>query len=128
MLAAVRRQGAAGESAVAAALLTRSGHVACLSDGTAQGFLWRGGVVTKLVPMERSGAWPTGLQTKSGPMIQGDRYVLCNDALLHALGEAGAGALLGADDDAPAERMVLAAMAAGAVGALVAVTIQMVQV
>ena len=61
-------------------------------------------------------------------MIQGDRYVLCNDALLNALGEVVTGALLGADEDAPAERMVLAAMAAGAAGALVAVTIQMVHV
>ena len=81
---------------------------------TARGYLWRSGQLKPLSPGERT------------PVQPNDRFILCTAGLLHALGDAALAHIVAADEDAPAERLVLAALAANATGAVAAITIEVV--
>lgn len=54
----------------------------------------------------------------------GDRFLLCSDGLTKAIGEPEIASLLGADEDGPAERLVLAALRHNATDNVTAVTVQ----
>lgn len=99
--------GVPGEATLAAA----GDGLVYTASPSVHGFLWRSGVVRPLQPGERVGSQP------------GDRYVLCTAGVLGALGEADLARLMAADEDAPAERLVLAALAARATGDVAAITV-----
>lgn len=68
------------------------------------------------------------LEKWSGKLLLDDRLMLCSDGLCKTLSDAEIADLLGADEDAMAERLVLAALAAGVTDNVTAVTIQIVAV
>lgn len=60
-------------------------------------------------------------------MLPGDRFLLCSDGLFKVLGPGEAATLLGSDEDAPAERLLLAALARRADDNVTAVTVEVLQ-
>jgi protein phosphatase/serine/threonine-protein phosphatase Stp1 len=59
-------------------------------------------------------------------LFPGDRFLLCSDGVTKCLDEPLIAGILGADDDAPAERLILAALARHATDNITAVTVQVV--
>lgn len=125
-------------------LLARDGHFVCLWAGDSRAYLLREGalvpltrdhslvrelvdagaigaaeaerhphanVITRAVGAEANGV---ELDKVTGELQARDCFLLCSDGLTKALDEAEIGALLGAADDGPAERFVMAALARGA--------------
>lgn len=124
-----------------AVLVARDGHFACLWAGDSRAYLLRGGrmeqvtrdhslvqglvdagaitaaaaerhphanVITRAVGADG----PFELDKRSGALHPGDRLLLCTDGLTKCLPDDAIAALLAADEDTPAERLVLAALAA----------------
>lgn len=135
-------------------LLARDAHFACLWAGDSRAYLLRGGdmrqvthdhsVVQELmdsgalaqdkalthpyanVITRAVGADDEALELDkiTERMLPGDRFLLCSDGLFKALAEHDAAALLASDEDAPAERLVLAALARKAEDNVTAVTVE----
>lgn len=136
-------------------LLARDGHFACLWAGDSRAYLLRGGhlspitrdhslvqdlvdsgaitaaaaerhphanVITRAVGIDG----PFELDKRSGALHAGDRLLLCTDGLTKCLADSAIEALLAADEDTPAERMVLAALAAGVSDNVTAVSVEVV--
>ena len=135
-------------------LLARNNHFACLWAGDSRAYLLRAGIFTQVSrdhslvqDLVESGAISAdqaeghphanvitravgaemesfGLDKRSGPLQPGDRLLLCSDGLCKTLSDTAMAAILGGDEDAPAERLVLAALAAQANDNVTAVTIE----
>lgn len=136
-------------------LLARDGHFACLWAGDSRAYLLRAGVLTQLtrdhslvrelvdagtlsaedaeghpranVITRAVGAEVTEIELDkvTGELMLGDRLLLCSDGLTKAVADAGIDAVLAADEDGPAERLVLAALACRAGDNVTVVTVTM---
>ena len=137
-------------------LLVRDDHFACLWAGDSRAYLLRGGALMRVTrdhsvvqDLVESGAISADeaeghphanfitravgadaelldLEKRTGLLLPGDRLLLCSDGLCKTLPEAQMSHLLGIDEDAGAERLVMAALAAGADDNVTAVTIEVV--
>ncbi|WP_254070314.1 PP2C family serine/threonine-protein phosphatase [Acidisphaera sp. L21] len=135
-------------------LLVRGDHFACLWAGDSRAYMLRGGVLVQVSrdhslvqEMVESGNITSAeaeghphaniitravgaeiesfeLDKRSGKLLPGDRLLLCSDGLCKVLSDLEIERQLGRDDDAPAERLVLAALAAKANDNITAVTIE----
>ena len=122
-------------------LLARDDHFACLWAGDSRAYLLREGRMVQVTrdhslvqDLVDSGAitaaeaerhphsniitravgvdGPFELEKRSGELRPGDRLLVCSDGINKCLPDAAIEAMLAADEDTPAERMVLAALAA----------------
>ncbi len=139
-------------------LLARDEHFACLWAGDSRAYLLRAGKLVQisrdhslvqdlvdsgaLAPAEAEGHPHANVITRalgadmpeleldkrSGTLLPGDRLLMCSDGLFKALTEDAIAELLGADEDALAERLILAALTAQATDNVTAVAIQVVPV
>ena len=66
------------------------------------------------------------LERRSGQLLPGDRLLLCSDGLCKTLSVEHMTIVLAADEDAMAERLVLAALAAQVNDNVTAVTVEIV--
>ena len=137
-------------------LLARDGHYACLWAGDSRAYLLRAGKLVQISrdhslvqDLVDSGALAAAeaeghphanvitralgvdlpefeLDKHSGALLPGDRLLMCSDGLSKALTDAAMADLLGADEDALAERLVLAALTAQATDNVTAVAVQVV--
>jgi serine/threonine-protein phosphatase Stp1 len=137
-------------------LLARDGHFACLWAGDSRAYLLRGGAMVQVTrdhslvqDLVESGAITAAeaerhphanvitravgadsemldLEKRTGRLMPGDRLLLCSDGLCKTLSEAELCALLAMDEDAAAERLVLAALSAAVTDNVTAVTIEVV--
>jgi serine/threonine-protein phosphatase Stp1 len=138
-------------------LVARDDHFACLWAGDSRAYLLRGGTLTRVTrdhslvqDLVDSGAITEAasekhphanvitraigasteildLEKRTGRLMPGDRFLLCSDGVCKTLADAQLGTLLGADDDAGAERLIMAALAAEANDNVTAVTIEIVR-
>ncbi len=135
-------------------LLARDDHFACLWAGDSRAYLLRGGdlmevtrdhslvhalVESGTISAEEAAHHPHAniitravgadcdvldLEKRTGPLMAGDRLLLCSDGLCKTLPKAQLAELLGgAPDDNAAERLVMAALAAQVSDNVTAVTI-----
>ncbi len=151
---AARRGAGAIIATTLVVILARDDHFACLWAGDSRAYLLRGGVLMQLSSdhslvqeLVNSGAITANeaeghphanvitravgadidvfeLDKRSGELLPRDRLLLCSDGLCKTLPEAEIARLLDADEDAPAERLVLAALTAHASDNVTAVTIE----
>ena len=138
------------------ALMARDDHYACLWAGDSRAYLLRGGVLTPItrdhslvqslvetgaIAAADAAAHPHAnvitralgadldvfeLERCSGKLLPGDRLMLCSDGLCKTLSDVAITAVLAADEDAIAERLVLAALAAEVDDNVTAVTIEII--
>ncbi len=139
------------------ALLIRDGHFACVWAGDSRAYLWRRGALTRLTrdhslveELVQAGTITEAeaehhphanvitralgadlealeLDKSRGPLETGDRLLLCSDGLSKVLPASALAAILAEDEDAAAERLVLAALTAGTTDNVTAVTIELPQ-
>ena len=139
-------------------LLARDEHFACLWAGDSRAYLLRVGKLVQISrdhslvqDLVDSGALAAAeaeghphanvitralgvdlpeveLEKRAGTLLPGDRLLMCSDGLSKALTDATIADLLGADEDASAERLILAALTAQATDNVTAVAIQVVPV
>lgn len=151
---AARRGEGALIATTAVVLLVRNDHFACLWAGDSRAYLLRGGALVQVsrdhslvqdlvesgaITADQAEGHPHAnvitravgagtealeLEKRSGALYAGDRLLLCSDGLCKTLPDAAIALLLGTDEDAPAERLVLAALAAHASDNITAVTIE----
>ena len=151
---AARRGAGAMIATTIVVILARDDHFACLWAGDSRAYLLRGGVLVQISSdhslvqeLVDSGAITASeaeghphanvitravgadtdafeLDKRSGELLPGDRLLLCSDGLCKTLPDSEIARLLAADEDAPAERLVLAALTAHASDNVTAVTIQ----
>ncbi len=137
-------------------VMARDDHYACLWAGDSRAYLLRGGVLTQVtrdhslvqglveagaIAAEDAAGHPHAnvitraigadldvfeLERCSGKLLPGDRFMLCSDGLCKTLAAAEITALLAADEDAMAERLILAALAAAVDDNVTAVTVEIV--
>ena len=137
-------------------LLARDDHYAFLWVGDSRGYLLRDGQLTQLTKdhslvqelvdagvitsaqMEGhphanvitravgSDADELDIEKVTGKLMLGDRLLLCSDGVTKLMGDHDLAALLGRDEDAPAERLILAALARHASDNVTAVTVEIV--
>lgn len=149
--------GGAIVASTVAVLLARDAHFACLWAGDSRIYLLRGGVFRQVTrdhslvqELVDSGALAEDeahrhphanvitravgadepvldLDKVTERLLPGDRLLLCSDGLFKALAEGDAAAVLGSDEDSPAERLLLAALAGRADDNVTAVTVQVVE-
>ncbi len=141
-------------ASTAVVLLSRNDHFACLWAGDSRAYLLRQGrlvpisndhslvqelvdagtlseaeaethphanVITRAIGADLDAL---ELEKRSGALHCGDRILLCSDGLSKTLPHADLQSILAVDEDAPAERLVLAALALGATDNITAVTIE----
>ena len=138
-------------------LLARNDHFACLWAGDSRAYLLRDGAFSQLsrdhslvqslvdsgaIAAEEADGHPHAnvitravgadldtfeLEKRSGRLHTGDRLLLCSDGLCKTLTDPEIGAILGSNEDSPAERLVLAALAAQATDNVTAVTIEILE-
>lgn len=137
-------------------VLARDGHFACLWAGDSRAYLLRDGelsqvtrdhslvqelfeagaitedeieghphanVITRAVGAD---AGTLDLEKCSDRLLAGDRLLMCSDGLCKTLPDAEIAGLLAADEDAAAERLVMAALVRGATDNVTAVLVQVV--
>jgi protein phosphatase/serine/threonine-protein phosphatase Stp1 len=140
-------------------LVARAGHFACLWAGDSRAYLLRGGVLQQIsrdhslvqelvdagairpedaekhpranVITRAVGAnsEPFELDKVSGPILAGDRFLLCSDGLCKTLAEAELASLLGGDTVTPlSEKMIAAALARKVNDNVTAVVIEAVEI
>lgn len=80
-----------------------------------------GNVITRAIGADGDGF---ELDKRTGRLHPGDRLLLCSDGLSKCLPESALHAMLALDEDAAAERLVLAALAASATDNVTAVTVE----
>ena len=134
-------------------LLARDDHFACLWAGDSRAYLLRDGHIVQVtrdhslvqdlvdsgvITMAEAERHPHAnvitravgvdgtleLEKRSGELRPGDRLLVCSDGLTKCLPDLDIGAMLAADEDTPAERMVLAALAAKVNDNVTAVAVQ----
>ncbi len=138
-------------------LLAREEHCACLWAGDSRAYLLRGdefrqvtrdhslvqelvdsgvlaeddaeghphaNVITRAVGADADGL---ELDKVTEKLLPGDRLLLCSDGLFKAVAESEVAAVLGSDEDSPAERLLLAALACGATDNVTAVAVELVE-
>ncbi len=138
-------------------LLAREEHFACLWAGDSRAYLLRGGefrqitrdhslvqelvdsgvlaedeaeghphanVITRAVGADADGL---ELDKVTERLLPGDRLLLCSDGLFKAVAESDVASVLGSDEDLPAERLLLAALAGGAEDNVTAVTVELLE-
>ncbi len=135
-------------------LLVRDDHFACLWAGDSRAYLCRGGALTRLTrdhslveELLDDGAITAAeaehhphanvitravgadsdtleLDKRTGRLESADKVLLCSDGLCKTLPDQAIAALLADDEDAAAERLVLAALTAQATDNVTAVTIE----
>ncbi len=136
-------------------LLAREEHFACLWAGDSRAYLLRGGelrqvtrdhslvqelvdsgvlaadaaeghphanVITRAVGADEAAL---ELDKVTERLLPGDRLLLCSDGLFKALPESDVAAMLGSDEDLPAERLLLAALACQATDNVTAVAVEL---
>ena len=124
-------------------LIARDDHFACLWAGDSRAYLLRAGTLTRVTrdhslvqDLVDSGAITEAvgadseildLEKRTGRLMPGDRFLLCSDGVCKTLADAALGALLGADEDAGAERLIMAALTAQANDNVTAVTVEIVR-
>ncbi len=153
--AARRGQGAVVATTVVV-LLARDGHFACLWAGDSRAYLLRAGKLVQIsrdhslvqdlvdagaLAATEAESHPHAnvitralgadtdefeLDKRAGTLLPGDRLLMCSDGLFKALSDDAMADLLGADEDALAERLILAALTAQATDNVTAVTVQVV--
>lgn len=126
------------------ALLMRDEHFACLWAGDSRAYLLRAGTLTQItrdhslvrelvdagsLSADDAEGHPraniitravgaevdeVGLEKVTGELLSGDRFLLCSDGLTKIIADTEVGAVLTAEEDGPAERLVMAALAGGA--------------
>ena len=137
-------------------VMARDDHYACLWAGDSRAYLLRDGILTQVtrdhsmvqglvdsgaISAEEAEDHPYAnvitralgadldvfeLERCTGKLLPGDRLMLCSDGLCKTLPAADIATLLGADEDAMAERLVLAALAAKVDDNVTAVTVEIV--
>jgi protein phosphatase/serine/threonine-protein phosphatase Stp1 len=135
-------------------LIARREHFACLWAGDSRAYVSRAGTLTRLTrdhslveelvetgaitPAEAehhpranvitravgSDAEALDLEKRTGTLAPGDRILLCSDGLCKTLPDPVLAAMLALDEDSPAERLVMAALAAGVTDNVTALTIE----
>jgi serine/threonine-protein phosphatase Stp1 len=133
-------------------LLARDDHYACLWAGDSRAYLLRGGRLRQLtrdhslvqemfdagaisaaeaehhpaanIITRAVGAETLELDKVTGPLYAGDRLLLCSDGVFKALTERNIAELLAAGQDAPAERLLVAALGQQADDNITVVTIE----
>ena len=151
-----RRGNGAVLATTVVAVMARDDHFACLWAGDSRIYLLRGGQLAQISrdhslvqEMVDSGALspedainhphanvitraigadiePLELEKRSGELLRGDRLMLCSDGLCKTLDDTALAVIMAADEDAIAERLVLAALAAKATDNVTAVVIEVV--
>jgi protein phosphatase/serine/threonine-protein phosphatase Stp1 len=136
-------------------LIARDDHFACLWAGDSPAYLLRGDVLTKITrdhslvqDLVESGIITEAeavnhrqaniitravgadqesleLDKRTGPLMPGDRLLLCSDGLSKTLSAGEIAELLSLEDGADAERLVTAAIDARAIDNVTAITIQL---
>jgi protein phosphatase/serine/threonine-protein phosphatase Stp1 len=81
----------------------------------------RANVITRAIGAEES---TPEIDMVTDVLKPGDRFLLCSDGLTKSTPEDAIAALLNADDDSPAERLVMAALARNATDNVTAVTVE----
>lgn len=94
-----------------------------LAEGEAQGHP-HANVITRAVGADEA---VLDLDKVTERLLPGDRLLLCSDGLFKALPESEAAAVLGSDEDSPAERLLLAALAGRAEDNITAVTVEVME-
>ncbi len=137
-------------------VMARDDHYACLWAGDSRAYLLRDGVLSQItrdhslvqslidtgtISAEAAATHPHAnvitralgadldvfeLERCTGRLLPGDRLMLCSDGLSKTLSSADMAQLLTADEDALAERLILAALAAEVDDNVTAVTIEVV--
>lgn len=148
-----RRGGGAMLATTVVVLAARGDHFACLWAGDSRAYLLRGGVLTQVTRDHSlvqdlldsgsiseadaahhphaniitravgAGGELLDMEKRTGRLMAGDRLLLCSDGLCKTLPEAQIAELLAGADDANAERLVMAALAANVTNNVTAVTI-----
>jgi protein phosphatase/serine/threonine-protein phosphatase Stp1 len=138
----------------AVVLIARDDHFACLWAGDSPAYLLRGDILTKItrdhslvqdlveggviteaeavnhrqanVITRAVGADQDSLELdkRTGPLLPGDRLLLCSDGLSKTLSAGEIAELLSVEDGADAERLVMAAVDARAIDNVTAITIE----
>ena len=134
--------------------IARNGHFACLWAGDSRAYVSRAGTLTRLTrdhslveELVETGAITAAeaehhpranvitravgsdaealdLEKRTGPLAPGDRFLLCSDGLCKTLPDPVLAAMLALDEDSPAERLVMAALAAQVTDNVTALTIE----
>lgn len=125
-------------------ILARDGHFVCLWAGDSRAYLLRAGTLTQLthdhslvrelvdagsLSADKVEDYPRAnvitravgaevdeveLDKVTGKLLLGDRFLLCSDGLTKVVADADVGAVLTAEENGPAERLLLTGLARGA--------------